>query len=161
MCNKQRNKFDDYKDCLLNKEIILKSQQRFKSEAHNEYTEEINTIALSSNDDKRLQSFDRITSYPYDISAEKLCKRELLQYTKMMDFGDYTNEIKTEHNLKWSYILNHPYRILIIGGSVSGKTNVLLNLINNQPDIDKIYLYARDPYEAKYQYLIKNHENTG
>ena len=55
-------KFNDYKDCLLNNEIILKSQQRCKSEAHNVYTEEVNKIALSSNDDKRLQTFDRITS---------------------------------------------------------------------------------------------------
>ena len=54
-------KFNDYKDCLLNNEIILKSQQRFKSEAHNVYTKETNKIALSSNDDKRLQTFDRIT----------------------------------------------------------------------------------------------------
>ena len=58
-------KFSDYKDCLLNNEIILKSQRRFKSERHDVYTEEINNIALSSNDDKRLQTFDRITSYPY------------------------------------------------------------------------------------------------
>ena len=49
---------------------------------------------------------------------------------------------------------HHPYKILIIGGSRSGKTNALLNLINNQPDINKIYLYAKDPYEAKYQFLI-------
>ena len=51
---KRRLKFNDYKDCLLNNEIILKSQQRFKSEAHNVYTGEVNKIALSSNDDKRL-----------------------------------------------------------------------------------------------------------
>ena len=61
-------KFNDYKDCLLNNEIILKSQQRFKGEAHNVHTEEINKTALSSNDDKRLQIFDRITSYPYGTS---------------------------------------------------------------------------------------------
>ena len=48
-----------------------------------------------------------------------------------------------------------------IGGSGSGKTNALLNLINNQPDIDKIYLYAKDPYEAKYQYLINKREKVG
>ena len=58
-------KSNDYKYCLLNGEIILKSQQRFKSEAHNVYTEEIIKIALSSNDDNRLQTFDRITTYPY------------------------------------------------------------------------------------------------
>ena len=61
----------------------------------------------------------------------------------MINFDDYTNKNKTEHNLnlKWPYILYYPYRILIIGDSGSGKTNALLNLINNQPDIDKIYLY--------------------
>ena len=57
-------KFNYYKDFLLKNEITLKSQQRFKSERHNVYTEEINKIALSSNGDKRLQNFDRITSYP-------------------------------------------------------------------------------------------------
>ena len=80
---------------------------------------------------------------------------------KMIDFDNYTNEDKTEHNLKWPYIPDHPYRILSAGGSGSGKTNPLLNLINNQPDIDKIYLYAKDPYEAKYQYLINKHEKVG
>ena len=75
---KRRLKFNDYKDCLLNNEIILKSQQRFKSEAHNVYNEEVNKIALSGNDDKRLQTFDRITSYPYGTSAGKVCKAELL-----------------------------------------------------------------------------------
>ena len=75
---KRRLKFNDYKNCLLNKEIILKSQQRFKSEAHNVYTEEANKIELSSNDDKRLQTFDRITSYSYGTSSGKVCKTELL-----------------------------------------------------------------------------------
>ena len=79
---KQRLKFDDYKDCLLNNEIILKSQQRFKSERHDVYTGEINKIARSSNDDKRLQTFDRITSYPYGTSASKVCKTELLSKVK-------------------------------------------------------------------------------
>ena len=79
----------------------------------------------------------------------------------MINFDDYTNENKTKHNLKWPYIEDHPYRILIIGGSGSGKTNALLNLINNQPDIDKIYLYAKDLYEAKYQFLINKRESTG
>ena len=79
----------------------------------------------------------------------------------MINFEDYTNENKREHNLNWWYIPDHAYRILIIGGSGSGKTNALLNLINNQPDIDKIYLYAKDPYEAKYQYLIRKREKVG
>ena len=78
MCNKKILKFNDYKDCLLNNETVLKSQQRVKSETHNVYTEEINKISLSSNDDKRLQTYDRITSYPYGTSAGKVCKTELL-----------------------------------------------------------------------------------
>ena len=56
----------------------------------------------------------------------------------MINVDDYTNENKTKHNSKLSNILDHPYRIVIIGGSGSGKANTLLNLINNQPDIDKI-----------------------
>ena len=71
-------KFKDYKDCLLKNEIVLKPQQRFKSERRNVYTEEINKVTLSSNDDKRLQTSDRITSYPYGTSAGKVCKTELL-----------------------------------------------------------------------------------
>ena len=58
----------------------------------------------------------------------------------MISVDDYASENKTQHNLKWPYILDHPYRVLIIGGSGSGKTNSLLNVINNKPDIDKIYL---------------------
>ena len=79
---KQRLKFNAYKDWLLTNEIILKSQQRFKSEKHDLYTEEINKIALSSIDDKRLQTFDRVTSYPYGTSAGKVCKTELLSKVK-------------------------------------------------------------------------------
>ena len=102
-------KFNDYKDCLLNNKINLKSQQKFKSETH---------------------------------------------------FDDYTNENKTEHNLKWPYIPDPLYSTSIIGGSGSGKTNALLNLINNQPNIDQVYLYAKDPFEAKCQYLINKHEKV-
>ena len=79
----------------------------------------------------------------------------------MINFDDYTNENKIEHNSKWPYIPDHPYRMLIVGGSGSGKTNALLNLINNQPDIDKTYLYAKGPYKAKYQYLTNKREKVG
>ena len=78
----------------------------------------------------------------------------------MINFDDYTNEIKIEYNPKWPHIPDHPYRILIIGSSGSGKTNALLNLIEYQREIDKIYLYAKDPYEAKYQYLINIRESA-
>ena len=60
----------------------------------------------------------------------------------MINFDDYTNENKIKHNKDWPYIQDHPCRIFITGGSGSGKTNALFNLINNQPDIDKIYLYV-------------------
>ena len=76
----------------------------------------------------------------------------------MINFDDYVNENKTEHNINWPYIPDH--RTLIIGGSGSGKTNLSLNLTEYQPDIDKIYLYAKGPYESKYQYLINKREGV-
>ena len=69
-------------------------------------------------------------------------------------------KIKLTTIKNWSYIPDHPYRILILGGSGSGKKDALLNLIENQPDIGKIYLYAKDPYECKYQYLINKIEKV-
>ena len=79
----------------------------------------------------------------------------------MINFDEYTNESKIEHNSNWPYIPDDLYRIIIVGGSGSGKKNALFNLINNLPNIDKIYLYAKDPYEAKYQYIINKRENVG
>ena len=79
----------------------------------------------------------------------------------MINFDDYVNENKTDHNENWPYIPDHSYRIFIIGGSGSGKTNLLLNVIENEPDIDKVYLYAKGPYETKYQYLINKREGVG
>ena len=79
----------------------------------------------------------------------------------MINFDNQVNENKTQDNSKRPYIADHSHRILIIAGSGSGKTNALLNLIHEQPDIDKIYLYAKDPYEAKYQFLINKRENVG
>ena len=73
----------------------------------------------------------------------------------MINLDSIANENNKKHNEKWSYIPDHLYRSLIIDGSGSGKTNTLLNLINEQHDIDKIYLYARDLNEPKYKILIK------
>ena len=70
--------FENYKDCLFNGEAILKLQQRFKSNHHNVYTEEVNKIALSSDDDKRLQTFDGTETYPCRTNAFKLCESEMM-----------------------------------------------------------------------------------
>ena len=79
----------------------------------------------------------------------------------MINLDDITNENNKEHNEKWPCIPDHPDRILIIGGSGSGKTSALRNLIKEQDDIDKIYLYAKDLSEPKYEFLIKKCEDVG
>ena len=79
----------------------------------------------------------------------------------MINFDSVTKEIINKHNTNWPEIPDYPYRILIIGRSGSGKTNSLFNLTDEERDIDKIYLYAKDPYEAKYQFLINKIESTG
>ena len=106
--------FQNSKDCLFNNKNVYRSQQRFKSYNHDIYTEEVNKIALSSNDDKKLQTFDRITTYPYGANAFKVCKREMLVVKdlffenlqensvtainiKMINFDKYVNENKTKH----------------------------------------------------------------
>ena len=70
--------FENYTNSLFNDEIILQSQQRFKSDHHKVYTEEINKIALSSNDNKRLQTFDKITTYSYGTNAFKVCENAVM-----------------------------------------------------------------------------------
>ena len=83
-----------------------------------------------------------------------------MQY-KIIILESITNKNNKEHNEKWPYIPNHLCRIIIIGGSGSGKTNTLLNLIKKLGDIDKIYLYAKDLSKPKYEFLIKKRESPG
>ena len=76
--------------------------------------------------------------------------------------NNYNQSLEKNHKPNWPYIPDHPYRILIIGGSRLGKTDVLLDLIKHQrPDIDKVYLYVKDPLESKYQLLINGREKVG
>ena len=78
--------FENYKDSLFNNNTILRSQLRFKSDLHNVYTEEVNKIALNSNDDKTLQTFDRATTYLYGTNAFKVCEREMMAVRKYRSF---------------------------------------------------------------------------
>ena len=85
--------FENYRDSLFNNKIILKSQKRFKSDHHKVYTEEVNKIGLSSNDDKRLQTLDGITTYPYGTNAFKVCESEMLVKKKAILIKLYYNKI--------------------------------------------------------------------
>ena len=78
----------------------------------------------------------------------------------MFNFNYITKEDIKEHNPNWSETPDYPYRILIVGASGSGKTSALFNLINNEPDTDNICLFAKDPYEVKYQLLINKRESN-
>ena len=80
-------------------------------------------------------------------------------HCKLINLDSITNENSKEDNEKWPYIPDHPYRILIICGSGSGKSNALLNFTKEQDDIDKICLYAKD--ESKYEFLTKKHKDVG
>ena len=77
------------------------------------------------------------------------CNNIIKQCKKLLTLMTLLKENIKEHDPNWPQIYDHPNRILIIAGSGSGKTNSLFNLINQQPDTDKIYLYAKDPYKAK------------
>ena len=88
--------FENYRDCLSNHKIILKSQQRFKNDHHKVYTEEVNKIALSSDDDKRLQTVDRVTTYPHGTNAFKVCESEMLL---IIDYYIHNNEDEIMFNI--------------------------------------------------------------
>ena len=104
------------------------------------------------------------SSLKYSTTSEwdlTFLKAVTIVHYKMINLGSITNENNKDHNKKWPYILHHPYRILIIGGSGSRKTNALLHLINVQGNIDKNYLYAWDLSEPKHKCLIKKLECAG
>ena len=79
--------FNIYLDSLFKNKILYRSQQRFRSDHHKVCTEEVNKIALSSNDDKRIQTFDKVTTYPYGINVFKVCQNEMLLKKKKVMYG--------------------------------------------------------------------------
>ena len=89
---------ENYKDSLFNDKIILRSQQRFRSDHHRVYTEEVNKISLSSNDDK-IQTYDKITTYPYGTNIFKICENEMLsknEFTESQVLRIKSQELRNE-----------------------------------------------------------------
>ena len=133
------------------------------SETYKVFSDKVNKIALSANDDKRIQLPHRIISYPYGTGPGIVCKVEPMRHPKMekmkmaINFGEPTGENRQEHNPNWLQTPAHPCRILIIRGSGSGKANALLNLIFHQENDDFTHnsFYIKNP-ESKHQYLKKS-----
>ena len=141
--------FQEFCDTLFKKKILRHTMKRIGSKNHNLGTYETNKRSLSCFDDKRYILKNGINTLAYghkDI---------------MINLDSITNENNKKRDEKWPYIPDHPYRIIIRGGYGSGKTNALINLINEQNDIGKIYLYARDLSGPKYENLIKKCEDAG
>ena len=106
------------------------------------FTEKIHKIVLSDSDDKRIQSIDCNQTYSYEATKDIIYKSEEIKFNNVINnnnkqytqnnFDDLTERNTKEHNPNWSQISEHPYRILIIRESGSGRTKTLLNLINRQ-----------------------------
>ena len=106
---KRRLMFENYKDCLFHKKIIFKKQQRFKSYYHDLYTEEINKVALSRNDNKRIQTFVKLKTFPQETPAVKVCENEMLSVHKAKEIfkilsKDCENELHVTCNIFLNYM---------------------------------------------------------
>ena len=113
-----------------------------------------------------MQTIRSIETYGYKMNKDLVRKKDEIQYKNIIkQFQKWLILIMLQKYIKecnsnYPQISNHPYRLLIIAGSESRKLNSLFNLISHQEYIDKIYLYAKDPNKAKYQFLINKRENT-
>ena len=95
--------FQNFKNCLFNNETVYRSQERFKSYNHDEYTEEVNKIALNNNDDKRIQTFDGIKTYPYGANAFKVCECEMLVIKDLKWYYSNNKYVFKKHQLLATY----------------------------------------------------------
>ena len=96
---KRESLFNNYLDSLFENKVLYRSQQRFKSDNHKVYTEEVNKIALSSNDDKRIQTFDRVTKYPYCTNVFKVCENEMLLKKSKVMYNQVKYRLRTDDYL--------------------------------------------------------------
>ena len=121
----------NHKEFIRNDKSILKTKQRFECEKHNVFTEVINKVTLILNDDKRMQSIDLIKTSAYGTSKDLVREKVEIKSINLIkqykiNFDDVTKVNIKEHNPNSSQISHHPYRILITGGSKTGKTNFII-----------------------------------
>ena len=129
--------FKDYKDSLFNDEVLIRSQHRFRIDHHKVYTDEVNKIALSSNDGKRIQTFDKVTTYPYGTNVFAVCKNEMLLKNKVM--GDQVkHRLETDDYL--SALMNRSKNLRRNIGIYNGKIksiNIKLSMVTHTPNFIK------------------------
>ena len=94
----------DYKNSLFNDEVLRRSQLRFKSDCHDVYTEKINKIALNSNDDKRIQTFDKTTTYPYETSVFKVCENEMKNVCNAKETSEKNDDLYVTSSIILNYM---------------------------------------------------------
>ena len=133
--------FKNYKYSLFNDEVLIRSQQRFRSDHHKVYTEEVNKIALSSNDDKRIQTFDKVTTYPYGTNVFAVCKNEMLLKNKVMS-DQVKHRLKTDDYL--SVLMDHSKNLRRNIGIYNDKLksrNSKLSKVTHTSNFIYIYIY--------------------
>ena len=133
--------FKDYKDSLFNDEVLIRSQHRFRSDHQKVYTEEVNKIALSSNDDKRIQTFDKVTTYPYGTNVFAVCKNEMLLKNKVMS-DQVKHRLKTDDYL--SVLMDHSKNLrrnIGIYNDMLKSMNSKLSKVTHTSSFIYIYIY--------------------